>query len=459
MQYYLAIDIGASSGRHLLGWLENGKMMTEEIYRFQNLPKEVTIDGKAHLTWDVRRLFEEILNGLKKASEIDKIPVSIGIDTWGVDYVLLDEYDLPIGEVFCYRDSRTESTIDEVHGIIPFKELYSKTGIQFGSINTIYQLYSDKISGKLETAKSLLMLPDYFNFKLTGKKRQEYTNSTTSGMVNSKTHSWDSDIINKLGYNKELFCPLTMPGTVIGEFTDAVSEYVGYKSKVILPATHDTASAVLAAPLDSETPYISSGTWSLLGVEQKNAHTDAVAMDANYSNEGSINHTFRLQKNIMGLWMIQQVRHETGDKYSFEELMNLAIKSTAKYEIDVNDQRFLAPQSMTQEICAAVGKRLNVGDIAYVIYNNLAKSYAKALDDLENITGEKYMTLNIIGGGSKNTFLNELTAKYTKRKIITGPTEGTAIGNLMMQMVGNGELEDIYAGRKIIKNSFEIKEI
>ena len=157
--------------------------------------------------------------------------------------------------------------------------------------------------------------------------------------------------------------------------------------------------------------------------------------------------------------MIQQVRHETGDKYSFEELMNLAIKSTAKYEIDVNDQRFLAPQSMTQEICAAIGKRLNVGDIAYVIYNNLAKSYAKALDDLENITGEKYMTLNIIGGGSKNTFLNELTAKYTKRKIITGPTEGTAIGNLMMQMVGNGELEDIYAGRKIIKNSFEIKEI
>ena len=459
MQYYLAIDIGASSGRHLLGWLENGKMMTEEIYRFQNSPKEVTIDGKAHLTWDVRRLFEEILNGLKKASEIDKSPVSIGIDTWGVDYVLLDEYDLPIGEVFCYRDSRTESTIDEVHGIIPFKELYSKTGIQFGSINTIYQLYSDKISGKLETAKSLLMLPDYFNFKLTGKKRQEYTNSTTSGMVNSKTHSWDSDIINKLGYNKELFCPLTMPGTVIGEFTDAVSEYVGYKSKVILPATHDTASAVLAAPLDSETPYISSGTWSLLGVEQKNAHTDAVAMDANYSNEGSINHTFRLQKNIMGLWMIQQVRHETGDKYSFEELMNLAIKSTAKYEIDVNDQRFLAPQSMTQEICAAVGKRLNVGDIAYVIYNNLAKSYAKALDDLENITGEKYMTLNIIGGGSKNKFLNELTAKYTKRKIITGPTEGTAIGNLMMQMVGNGELEDIYAGRKIIKNSFEIKEI
>lgn len=459
MQYYLAIDIGASSGRHLLGWMENGKMMTEEIYRFQNLPKEITIDGKSHLTWDVSRLFEEILNGLKKASETGKIPVSVGIDTWGVDYVLLDEYDLPIGDVFCYRDSRTESTIDEVHGKIPFNELYGKTGIQFGSINTIYQLYSDKTNGKLDKAKSLLMLPDYFNFKLTGIKRQEYTNSTTTGMVNSKTHSWDLDIINKLGYKKELFSALTMPGTVIGEFTDTVSEYVGYKSKVILPATHDTASAVLAAPLDGETPYISSGTWSLLGVEQKRAHTDTVAMDANYSNEGSINQTFRLQKNIMGLWMIQQVRHETGDKYSFEELMNMAKKSTAKYEIDVNDQRFLAPENMTQEICSAVGKELDVGDIAYVIYNNLAKSYAKALLDLENITGEKYTTLNIIGGGSKNSFLNELTAKYTKRKIITGPTEGTAIGNLMMQMVGNGELEDVYVGRKIIKKSFEIKEI
>lgn len=303
------------------------------------------------------------------------------------------------------------------------------------------------------------MLPDYFNFKLTGVKRQEYTNSTTTGMVNSITHTWDSEIIEKLGYKPSLFSELTMPGTVIGEFTDAIADYVGYKAKVTIPATHDTASAVLAAPLESATPYISSGTWSLLGVERKNAHTDTVSMEANYSNEGSIEYTFRLQKNIMGLWMIQQVRHETGDKYSFEELMNMAMKSNADYEIDVNDQRFLAPENMTKEICDAVGQELNVGDIAYVIYNNLAKSYAKSLEDLENITGEKYSTLNIIGGGSKNTFLNELTAKYTKRKIITGPTEGTAIGNLMMQMVGNGALADIYEGRKIIKNSFEIKEI
>ena len=459
MQYYLAIDIGASSGRHLLGWLENGKMMTEEIYRFQNLPKEVAIGESTHMTWDIDRLFGEILNGLKKASEIGKIPFSVGIDTWGVDYVLLDEKDLPLGETFCYRDSRTEETIPDVHSIIPFKTLYEKTGIQFASLNTIYQLYSDKKTGKLDKASALLMLPDYFNFKLTGVKRQEYTNSTTTGMVNSITHTWDSEIIEKLGYKSSLFSELTMPGTVIGEFTDAIADYVGYKAKVTIPATHDTASAVLAAPLESATPYISSGTWSLLGVERKNAHTDAVSMEANYSNEGSIEYTFRLQKNIMGLWMIQQVRHETGDKYSFEELMNMAMKSNADYEIDVNDQRFLAPENMTKEICDAVGQELSVGDIAYVIYNNLAKSYAKSLEDLENITGEKYSTLNIIGGGSKNTFLNELTAKYTKRKIITGPTEGTAIGNLMMQMVGNGALSDIYEGRKIIKNSFEIKEI
>ncbi len=459
MQYYLAIDIGASSGRHLLGWLENGKMITEEIYRFQNLPSEVKNETATSLTWNIRRLFEEILNGLKKAAEIGKIPVSVGIDTWGVDYVLLDEYDLPIGDVFCYRDSRTESIISEVHELIPFSELYKKTGIQFGSINTIYQLFSDKKNGKLQKAKSFLMLPDYFNFKLTGVKAQEYTNSTTTGMVNTKTHTWDSDIIQKLGYNKELFTSLTMPGTTVGEFTDAVSEYVGYRSKVVLPATHDTASAVFAAPLDSQSSYISSGTWSLLGVEQKDAHTDTVSMDANYSNEGSINESFRLQKNIMGLWMIQQVRHETGDKYSFEELMNMAQKSNANYKIDVNDKCFLAPESMTHEICEAVGKKLNVGDIAYVIYNNLAISYASALSDLEEITGETYSTLNIIGGGSKNTFLNELTAKHTGRKIITGPTEGTAIGNLMMQMIGNGSLADVSEGRKIIKNSFEIKEI
>ena len=460
MRYYLAIDIGASSGRHILAHLENGKMITEEIYRFQNGPEDLTAyDGQTHLMWTHERLFNEILNGLKKAKEIGKIPYSVGIDTWGVDYALLDENDQAIGGTYCYRDNRTEKTIPQVHSIIPFEELFAKTGIAFASFNTVYQLLDDVKSGRMEKAKSFLMLPDYFHFRLTGVKKQEYTNATTTGMVNSVTHQWDEEILEKLGYKKELFGTLSQPGTEVGEFSDEVAQIVGYKAKVVLPATHDTGSAVLAAPLKGQTPYISSGTWSLLGVEQNIAQTSKEALDAGYSNEGSINNTFRLQINIMGLWMIQQVRHELGDKYSFAELADMARANPVDDEINVNEQKFLAPESMIDAINESVGRQLPVGEMAYVIYNNLAKYYDKALKALENVTGETYETLNIIGGGSKNMLLNELTAKYTGKQIITGPAEGTAIGNLMMQMVGCGEVADVKEGREIIKNTFDIVEL
>ena len=462
MKYFLAIDIGASSGRHIIGYVKDGKIITEDIYRFQNLPSESMTEyggDTKHLTWDVKRLYTEILNGLKVAGDLGKIPYSIGIDTWGVDYVLLDGNDELLGSAYCYRDARTDASMPKVHNLISKNDLYSKTGIQSGSINTVYQLFCDKESGKMDQAESFLMLPNYFHFLLTGVKRQEYTLATTTGMVNATTHKWDEEIISKLGYKPSLFGELSMPGTVVGEFTDEVAKFVGYKAKVTLPATHDTASAVLAAPLGENSPYISSGTWSLLGVEQPMAYTTETARDADYSNEGSINATFRVQKNIMGLWMIQQVRHETGDKYSFSELMEMAEKSPVDYEIDVNDKRFLAPENMTEEIRAAVGKPLTVGEIAYVIYNNLARSYAVAMSDLEDITSNKFSTLNIIGGGSKNTLLNVLTAKYTKRKIITGPTECTALGNIMMQMVSAGEVASVKEGREIIKNSFDIQEL
>lgn len=460
MNYYLAIDIGASSGRHIVAYLEDGKMVTEEIYRFQNGPKTAkAYDGENHLMWTPERLFTEILNGLKKAKEIGKIPCSVGIDTWGVDYALLDENDEAIGGIYSYRDSRTGETVPAVHGIFPFEELYARTGIQFNSFNTVYQLMDDKKTGRMDKAKSMLMLPDYFHFRLTGVKKQEYTNATTTGMVNAVTHTWDEEIIGRLGYKKELFGELSQPGTEVGEFTDEVAAFVGYKAKVVLPATHDTASAVLAAPLKAQTPYISSGTWSLLGVEQNGAHTSEAARKADYSNEGSVGFTFRLQKNIMGLWMIQQVRHELGDKYSFGELADMARVNPAEDEIDVNAQRFLSPVSMTDEINAAVGRTLTVGEMAYVIFNNLARDYAASLSALEEVTGIKYDTLNIIGGGSKNGLLNELTAKYTGKKIITGPAEGTAIGNFMMQMVGCGDLKDVAEGRKYIADSFDICEL
>lgn len=466
MNYYLAIDIGASSGRHILAHLQDGKMVTEEIYRFSNGPQilpgtpgALGSQGNKRLMWDTERLFKEILNGLKRAKELNKIPVSVGVDTWGVDYVLLDESDTPLEGVYCYRDGRTKSAVPSAHRRIPFAELYAKTGIQYQSFNTVYQLYDDKRDGRLQKAKTFLMLPDYFHYLLTGIKRQEYTNATTTGMVNALTHAWDEEILDALGYDKKLFGALSQPGTAVGEFTDEVAAFVGYRAKVVLPATHDTASAVLAAPLEGQTPYISSGTWSLLGVEQTDAHTSEKARELNYSNEGSVNNTFRLQKNIMGLWMIQQVRHELDDKYDFSMLASLARLNRVSDVVDVNDEKFLAPSSMIEAINASVGKQLSVGGLAYCIFNSLAKSYAESLSALEELTNERYDTLNIIGGGSKNELLNELTAEYTGRKIVTGPTEGTAIGNFMMQMVGMGELSSVAEGRRIIKTSFDIREV
>ena len=460
MKYYLAIDIGASSGRHIVAYLDNGKMITEEIYRFQNGPEELTAyDGKPHLMWTHERLFGEILNGLKKAKELGKVPYAIGIDTWGVDYALLDENDEAIGGTYCYRDSRTDATIPEVHAVLPFAKLYEKTGIQFATFNTVYQLLDDVKTGRMAKAKSFLMLPDYFHFRLTGVKKQDYTNATTTGMVNSITHKWDEEIIEKLGFKKELFGELTQPGSEVGEFSDEIAAIVGYKAKVVLPATHDTASAVLAAPLSAQTPYISSGTWSLLGVEQNKAHTSEAAREAGYSNEGSVNGQFRLQINIMGLWMIQQVRHELGDKYSFVELAQMAKENPIPDEFNVNDQKFFAPESMIDAINETVGRKLSVGEMAYAIYHNLARYYDLALKELEAVTGEKYETLNIIGGGSQNKLLNAMTMEYTGKKVITGPAEGTAIGNLMMQMVGCGDIKDIQEGRQIIKASFDINEL
>lgn len=454
MKYYLGIDIGASSGRHIVGWLEEGKLRTEEVYRFKN----GTATKGGHLIWDTERLFAEVKNGLKAAKEKGYVPSYVGIDTWAVDYALLDKEDKLIGEVYAYRDGRTEKAAERVHRVISFNELYKRTGIQFQPFNTVYQLYADKLSGKINEAESMLMLPDYLNFLLTGVKKQEYTNATSTGLVNAQTHDWDGNIIESLGLNCKLFGELSQPGTVVGSFSKKIEEELGYNATVILPATHDTASAVLAAPIDNESPYISSGTWSLLGIEQGKAHSDEGSQKANYSNEGSINYKFRYQKNIMGLWLIQSVKKELGN-LSFETLAQMAKCKKDCGIIDVNDNRFLAPKSMTDEINKALGKSLNSASIMRVIYDSLAKSYAEAIKELESNTGKTYKTLNIIGGGSKDSFLNELTAKATGKKVITGPTEATAIGNLIMQMIGTGEIKDLSEARKIIKESFEVKEI
>lgn len=449
---FLAIDIGASSGRHIVGALEDGRIKLKEVYRFAN-----GIERRSgHLVWDEKRLVNEVLLGLKAAGEQGLVPDFVGIDTWAVDYALLDEEGNAVGDLFSYRDGRTETAAELVHCIISFNTLYSRTGIQFQPFNTVYQLYEDKMSGRLKKAKHFLMLPDYLDYRLTGEMRQEYTNATSTGMVNAVTHKWDDDIIGTLGFDGSLFRELSQPGTVVGRFSKQVRDFVGYDAAVILPATHDTASAVLAAPINFGDMYISSGTWSLLGTEQYGAHTEEAAMRVNYSNEGSIGYTFRLQKNIMGLWMLQNIRRELGG--TFPEMIAMARSQEKGCVVDVNDARFLAPSDMMQEIRSTVGRPLSDAQVVRTVYDSLALGYKHAVEELEGITGSRAESISIIGGGCRDGLLNELTAKVTGKRILTGPVEATSIGNIIMQMISAGEIQDIATARKIVKNSFNIGE-
>ena len=453
MARYLAIDIGASSGRHISAEIRDGILVTEEIYRFPNGAME---EG-GRLFWDAEALFAEIVAGLKKAGEIGKAPDCVGIDTWAVDYVLVDKDGRP-GKVFCYRDARGGLMKEKAHSLMPFSELYARTGIQYQPFNTLYQLLDDKERGALAGAESLLMLPDYFNWRLTGVMRQEYTNATSTGMVNARTHTWDEDILRAFGYPEKLFGELTQPGSAVGRFSPEMEEKIGYSATVMLPATHDTASAVLAAPAEDGQPYISSGTWSLLGIERPEAICKKEALLYNYSNEGSVDFRFRFQKNIMGLWMIQQARKEWGSVHSFGELADMARACPHDRTVDVNDGSFLAPESMLDAIYAKAG-RMGIGETAYCIFNSLAECNARSLAELERLTGKTYDTLHIIGGGCKNGLLNELTAQKTGKKVTAGPVEGTAIGNIIMQAIGTGEIGSLAEARKMTERSFDITEV
>ena len=448
----MAIDIGASSGRHIVGEAEDGRIKLREVYRFSNGAGE----SSGGLVWGAERLFKEVLNGLKAAGQAGLAPDFVGIDTWAVDYALLRGGEL-LGDIACYRDLRTVPVTDKVHALIPFEKLYERTGIQFQPFNTIYQLMCDKESGKLARADGFLMLPDHLNFRLTGVAKQEYTNATSTGMVNARTHDWDEEIISALGYDRRLFKPLAQPGESVGRFTAQVRDFVGYDAEVVLPATHDTASAVLAALIKFGSAYISSGTWSLLGAEQERAHTDKGSMAANYSNEGSINFTFRYQKNITGLWMLQSVRKEAGEP-TFAQMERWA-RGAKGTVIDVNDKRFLSPENMCREICAAAGKVMHMPELLRTVYDSLAACYAAAIKELETGTGQTFESIHIIGGGSRDRLLNELTARATGKKVTAGPVEATATGNIIMQMIASGEITDIQAAREMIKRSFDIKEI
>ena len=460
-KYYLAVDIGASSGRHMLAHLEDGKIVLEEIYRFSN----EMIDRKGYKVWNVRRLFQEILSGMKKCAELGKIPYSMGIDTWAVDYVLLDENDRRIGETVAYRDKRTYGMDEEVYKLITEEQLYLRTGIQKQIFNTIYQLMALKKTepDQLERAETFLMVPDYFNFLLTGRKVQEYTNATTTQLVNPATKDWDDELLEKLGIKRNIFQEIKMAGCEVGELEQEIQKQVGFNCKVILPPTHDTASAVVAVPSrKEETLYISSGTWSLMGTERLQADCSKESMLHNFTNEGGYGYRYRFLKNIMGLWMIQSVRKELVPDMSFAEICELAEKEKITSLVDVNDERFLAPESMVEEVRSACWETLQqvpktIGEIAAVIYNSLANCYAMAAKEIEIITGQKYQELHIVGGGANADFLNKLTAKYTGKTVLAGPTEATALGNISVQMITAGEFADLKEARECIYHSFEIK--
>ena len=418
-KYYLAIDIGASSGRHILGWRENGTLKTEEVYRFPNGVAEK--DG--HLVWDMDALLNHVKAGIEKARAKYEI-TSLSIDTWGVDYVLL-QGDETVCPVYAYRDGRTEAAIPAVHERMAFRELYRRTGIQFQPFNTIYQLYADKLAGRLEGVTDFLMIPEYLMYRLTGVKAHEYTNATTGGMVSAETGAFDPAIIKALGLPEHLFQKLRQPGTVIGEYEGI---------KVLLCATHDTGSAVEGIPMEADAPYISSGTWSLLGVKTKKPITDEASRAANWSNEGGVGYN-RYQKNIMGMWLPNRLRAELCPDKPWGEIVQEAEESVFAETVDANDQVFLAPESMKEAFDSALTKKpQTIGDYFGCAYRSLALSYQTAIQELECNTGKRYDRIYIVGGGAKNGFLNRLTEKATGKKVIALPLEATALGNLKIQM-------------------------
>ena len=423
MKYSLAIDIGASSGRHIVGWRENGEIQTKEVYRFPNGVTEQ--DG--HLTWDIAALEGHVKAGIDEAlKEYPRIE-SLSIDTWGVDYVLMD-HNQPVLPCYAYRDGRTEKVIEKVHEKMPFAELYHRTGIQFQPFNTVYQLYADKLAGRLEGVTDFLMIPEYLMYRLCGAKAHEYTNATTGGMVSAATGEYDPEIIAALGLPELLFRPLQQPGTVIGEYKGI---------RVMLCATHDTGSAVEGIPMEGNELYISSGTWSLLGVKTPIPLTDTQSQAANYSNEGGVGDN-RYQKNIMGMWLVNRLRDELCPGKPWNEITAEAEEKHFDHTVDVYDPIFLAPESMK----AAFDSKLPhppecAAGYFRCAYRSLADGYRRAIEEIERNTGKTYQTLYIVGGGARNVFLNRLTEEATGKQVVALPIEATAIGNLRIQMNAN----------------------
>lgn len=451
----IAIDIGASSGRHIAGWIEDGRLQLKEIYRFENGP----VEKNDHLVWDADRLFEHIKCGLKQAKKQGITPCSIAIDTWAVDFVLLDEKGERLGEAVSYRDHRTQGMDLELQKIISESDLYARTGLQKQPFNTVYQLLSLQKKGKLEAAQALLMLPEYFAYRLTGVHMREYTNASTTHLVDARTRDWDWQLIDACGFDRKLFGKLHQPGERVGALLPEIAQEIGYCCDVLLAPTHDTASAILASPLETGDAYLSSGTWSLLGLERTEPICTEESRAFNMTNEGGVQGTIRYLKNTMGLWMLQQLRREMCPGLSYADMAKLAEEADAYLgRVDANDPRFFSPASMRDAIAAVLTEQgyplpETLGEWAACVCHSLAACYAQAVSALEKLTGEKIGCLRIVGGGCQNDYLNRLTAQALKKPVTAGPVEATAIGNIVSQMGLN--LSD---ARALVKRSFPLKE-
>ena len=420
MRRYLAIDIGASSGRHIVGWEEDGEVRTREVYRF---PNGVT-EAEGHLTWDVRALLSHVERGVDEALKDYSDLVSLSIDTWGVDYVLMNG-EQEIFPCYAYRDRRTETVIPKVHERMPFAELYRRTGIQFQPFNTIYQLYADKEAGRLERATDFLLMPEYLLYKLCGVKGHEYTNATTGGMVSAATGQYDGEIVRALSLPASLFGTLSQPGTRLGKYRGI---------DCVLCATHDTASAVEGIPMEGDALYISSGTWSLLGAKIPRPLTDENSMASNYTNEGGVGY-IRYLKNIMGMWLVNRLRDELCPGRDFQAIVAEAEENRFDFTVDANDPVFLSPKSMRAAFDAKLPHPPKCAAGYFrCAYRSLALSYGQAVREIECNTGRTYEKLYIVGGGAKNQFLNRLTEEASGKRVIALPIEATALGNLKIQM-------------------------
>lgn len=440
MEYVLAVDIGASSGRHMLGWIEDGELQMQEVHRFKNQIKQK--DG--HDIWDIDQLYEEIIIGMKACAALNKIPQSIAIDTWACDFVLCDDNGQRLCDCVAYRDARVDGWMEKAFQVIDRETLYQRTGIQFQKFNTLYQCLALRHEQPDVFAKAahFLMVPDYLNYRLCGVFANEYTNATTTQMIQASSKDWDEEILSAFQLPRHIFHPLRQPGDSLNGLREEVKEVVGYDCIVKVCASHDTGSA-FAAAAKKDAILISSGTWSLVGVlnEESNCSLDACQM--NFTNEGGVHHSIRFLKNIMGLWMIQEVQRCYNGVYSFTQFVEMAYASSDfPSVIDVNEDRFLHPKHMIleiQEACRASHQKVpqTPGEVAYCIYHSLAIAYQEAIQEICILQKKTYTAINIFGGGCQNALLNELVSELTGMEVYAGPVEATALGNLLMQIEGD----------------------